>query len=917
MPPVEIPLDGCGCCEPDVPPVARIENPPGSAALAYRAGTHPELLSAMRTGVAARPALRDLQTRATDDPTVALLDAWAAALDVLTFYTERIGNEGYLRTATELLSLVELARTVGYERGTGRASETVLAFTVDDSPGSPTEVPVPASTRVASVPGPGEVPQTFETSSELLARPERNAMRPRIAAVTPPLEGDTSLFLAGAATGLRPGDQLLLVGRDDSPSTGCWVLRTVRRATVTGAAGDEATEVSWDEPLGAGRAGQELVPGPDDVRVYALRLRTSLFGANAPDWRAIPDVVRDHYESDDPFLSKAQVASERDTSRIVVNRPDPEGPDDWPGFTVVPPGAPASSVDLDGDHPQIGSPSWVVLQRGGTVALYGVASAAALTRSDYALSGKVTRLTLTGGPAVATTFAGGLRTTVALAHSERLELGVTPITAPVGGRTITLAAEPAAPLAPGQPVVVSGPRPKLAVADGVHTLLLVAAGGATSALHPGELMEATGATADVAGGDRCTWTVRRLVDDLAGTVVAGRRELVVVAAGGDDPVVSELAVVGDPPSGGAEPDQLHLMTDLSNVYDRAAARVLANVVGASHGETRTEILGGGDASVAFQRFRLAQSPLTHRVGAAGTVSSLEIRVDGVRWDELSSLALAGPRDRAFVTRVADDGRVTVVFGDGTFGARLPTGQENVTASYRVGTGLAGMLPAGRLTMLLTRPLGVRGVTNPFATGTAADPDPPEMLRENAPRAALTFDRVVSLTDFADFARATPGIAKASAVWTWHRDARVVRLTVAGDDGRPVDDQALADLAQAIRQAGDARQVLVVERAVQPTFDVVATLIVDGRLLAGEVAAACTSALRTSFGFEPRSLGQPVSASEVMVCAQQVAGVRAVTLTTFRRSDAAGSVVEPVLLAGPTEVLTIRPDGISLTESAPT
>ena len=45
--------------------------------------------------------LRNLKTRDPNDFAIALLDAWATVADVLTFYHERIANEGYLRTATE------------------------------------------------------------------------------------------------------------------------------------------------------------------------------------------------------------------------------------------------------------------------------------------------------------------------------------------------------------------------------------------------------------------------------------------------------------------------------------------------------------------------------------------------------------------------------------------------------------------------------------------------------------------------------------------------------------------------------------------------------------------------------------------------------------------------------------------------
>ena len=53
-----------------------------------------------------RYPLSRLATRSTGDPAIAILDAWALVADVLTFYQERIANEGYLRTATERRSIL-------------------------------------------------------------------------------------------------------------------------------------------------------------------------------------------------------------------------------------------------------------------------------------------------------------------------------------------------------------------------------------------------------------------------------------------------------------------------------------------------------------------------------------------------------------------------------------------------------------------------------------------------------------------------------------------------------------------------------------------------------------------------------------------------------------------------------------------
>ncbi len=71
------------------------------------------------------PELAALKTREPGDPSMALLDAWATVGDVLTFYQERIANEGYLRTAIERRSVLELARLIGYALRPGRGGERV------------------------------------------------------------------------------------------------------------------------------------------------------------------------------------------------------------------------------------------------------------------------------------------------------------------------------------------------------------------------------------------------------------------------------------------------------------------------------------------------------------------------------------------------------------------------------------------------------------------------------------------------------------------------------------------------------------------------------------------------------------------------------------------------------------------------
>ena len=145
----------CGCCEglEKLTPLDTY-NRPGLDALSYRVGTHATFLKTMmarlttlhldvaeeREGVGSFCPLRHLTTRSFDDPSLALLDAWATVADVLTFYQEQIANEGYLRTARERRSILELARLVGYKLRPGVSASVFLAFDLEKGYDLSTEV---------------------------------------------------------------------------------------------------------------------------------------------------------------------------------------------------------------------------------------------------------------------------------------------------------------------------------------------------------------------------------------------------------------------------------------------------------------------------------------------------------------------------------------------------------------------------------------------------------------------------------------------------------------------------------------------------------------------------------------------------------------------------------------------------------
>jgi predicted phage baseplate assembly protein len=324
--------------------------------------------------------------------------------------------------------------------------------------------------------------------------------------------------------------------------------------------------------------------------------------------------------------------------------------------------------------------------------------------------------------------------------------------------------------------------------------------------------------------------------------------------------------------------------NLQNVYRRESVTIYGNVAASTHGETKAEVLGSGDGSKAFQKFSLKQKPLTYISAPTpnGVKSTLEIRVNDILWEEEPSFYRLSPKKRAYITKMNDDGTVTVQFGDGITGTRLPTGIENVKATYRVGTGLNGMVDANQLSLLMTRPLGVKEVINPLAATGADDPEQRDQARKNAPLTVLTLDRIVSLQDFEDFARSFSGIGKAQAGLVWNGEKELVHITVAAADGGEVDKNSnlYKNLVAGIDSARHSYQNIQIDSYIPLLFNVQAKVLVDSAYLVENVLMEVSIAIKDTFDFEHRGLGEAVTASDVMVVMQQTKGVVAVDLDTL-------------------------------------
>ena len=891
-------LTSCGCCEAPDENLSHL-NPPGQDEIAYRIGTHSSFKRRMVTRLPKhlipdgeykddRP-LAALTTRADEDATLAILDAWATAADVLTFYQERIANEGFLRTATERRSVLELARAIGYELKPGVSASTYLAFTIDDSKGAPGKATIPVGTQVQSLPAKaGELPQTFETGEEITAKAEWNTLRPVSRLAQSGLAARKNLYLTGTNTQLKAGDRVLV---DAGTPTVRQILKVEpdreqneTKVVFTGGTdpglsppscavqgvpeidGLEFNETNiqthilaktWTESnlqvfLNMNQWGasdllayvaERLEAGSESI--HAFRERVGIFGNTAPQYKSLPTDTRKAFKNWDKGAGWK-------IWKDNINKAYYTGAD----------------IFLDRVVDGVADDSWIVLRNvAGNQLICKVDKVIEASIAGFAMSAKVTGLELTDSNgnslddnATDKPPAYRVRKTTVYVKSEVLELAALPFTDDLlaGTVQITLAGMVLG-LREGQPVALTGEQ---ADAEGV--------------LH------------------------------------------------------SEILTLDQITHCGGY-TTLKFDSGLSYTYQRDTVTLNANVVTATHGETvASEVLGSGNGASSHQQFKLKKPPLTHVSAAtpSGAESTLSVRVDKVEWEQTSTLYGLAKNSRSFIVRLDDEANATVIFGDGKQGARLPTGQNNLLATYRSGIGSAGEVEPGSLTLMKTRPFGAKSVTNPVKATGAADPETLDDARGNAPLTVLTLDRIVSLQDYEDFARAFAGVGKALAVVLWDGEKQIVHVTVADASGDIVEETSTLyeDLLDAMQASRDPLQEVRLDSYAPLSFDLEARILIDPAYEWADVENEITSALLETFAFDKRAFGQPVTAAEVVSTIHQIAGVTAVDLDALHlTSTTGGNVTLASVLSAhlprlgttgailPAELILINEYGISLTE----
>jgi predicted phage baseplate assembly protein len=293
------------------------------------------------------------------------------------------------------------------------------------------------------------------------------------------------------------------------------------------------------------------------------------------------------------------------------------------------------------------------------------------------------------------------------------------------------------------------------------------------------------------------------------------------------------------------------------------------------------------------------------------------------WTVVPDLIESPPDSRQVMAEVDDAGLGHLRFSPGD----QPT--EPVEASYQVGQGAAGNLPAGAINAIVPLTPGaeaaaavVRSVDNPLPAVGGLDPQTVAAAKAAVPGAFLAGQpRAVVATDFTALAEQVGGVRRATTTlrWTGIRYAADVAIQpAAGEDPDAELLAAVDDALWPVRRIG-------YDLWVRPPAYRSLVIGLDVDIAASASNAGVTAALAALLGsgwqadgtaalFNPQRLafGQPVYASPIVAAVQDVPGVRAVVLTRLGFLGPPGAPIP----ARPPQRLRLRPSEIARLDNDP-
>jgi hypothetical protein len=332
----------CPCDEKIFPPVKTI--PAGLGDIPRQLATFPEFRAAMLAAIGGEAALHDWRARAQGDFGIMLLEMWAYVCDNVTFYDQVLGNEFFVRPATQRSSLRKLMGLLGYQPRPAVGATVQLAVLAEGRK----SVTMPVGTQFRSGAFPGGTPQVFEMDVAAKVHPLLNKWAllrrrpPTLGGLIGAPTSFESLLLNPKTIAIKAEQFLLLEIAGDAASTAVRAVTEVAEFSPSDA--EKLKRVTWS---GA-------VTWPGTTAMPAIHLSTP--SQTATLWK-IPDAI--------PLLIEADLSGTLKIIKVIGAKVYPQ----YYGIHGLPAG---TQLFFDSLYREIRSGSRLILEKEGELRWFRV-----------------------------------------------------------------------------------------------------------------------------------------------------------------------------------------------------------------------------------------------------------------------------------------------------------------------------------------------------------------------------------------------------------------------------------------------------------------------------------------------------------------------------------------------------------------
>ena len=284
-----------------------------------------------------------------------------------------------------------------------------------------------------------------------------------------------------------------------------------------------------------------------------------------------------------------------------------------------------------------------------------------------------------------------------------------------------------------------------------------------------------------------------------------------------------------------------------------------------------EVIGSSDGTPG-QWFPLSGVPLIEE--------GLEVTVDegaGPRaWERRPSLLQSNDDDQHYQVRRDENDVAWIGFGDDRYGKIPRRGRNNIVASYRIGGGENGNVPALSISQAVTAIDGLELVFNAGPAVGGAEAEPSEEAAQRGPQLFRAMDRAVTAADYEAHAR-NFGVAKARARSAgWNR----IDLFVAPAGGGLPSDTLKEDLRAYFESRRMLTSILEIQDPTYVSVYVEGILEVEPYYYSQQVQERVENAVAGLLAFENVGFEARLYLSKVYEAVEAIEGVRAVFITRF-------------------------------------